>query len=316
MDFGDKPFGKVVKGLDWEPKLARMNKIMAAGKECQFVESNQNEKMRVTCLTSEAVKVEHFNYFGEDPGCYTPYPKISDIPSYTAKSNEDCIWQPNGHPDGYYIKLTISSTSASGQFEKTGESWEIEDFSQPKKKGDEYTYHWQMDHGVMAETCQIVDVEYYLDEQCLEDDPMGQEEKFSQIDRFNQILRSRDCNYTNPKDKGEKLRVYCEDPQSASFAKYNLLNEDPYCLRSYFEASMFPTFYARDGECIKIGPKIYAKFTIKPDGLDYSINRYSRDSTADKDSEKNMTSKEMSESSGSNGFSFEGDGYSMSIKME
>lgn len=107
------------------------------------------------------------------------------------------------------------------------------------------------------------------------------------------------------------------------------MNEDPFCLRAYPDWSQYPTYTARDGECVRVGPGIYARYKVGQEGADYS--KYfdeeknednhetldeDEDEDEDYDSRDDNKSKDMKSSGSGQGFSMEGDGYSMSVKMD
>lgn len=109
-------FGKTPEFL--QTQIDRLNEIIGNGTRCQQFNPGENAKLMLTCLSSEALKVETVNFKGEDKECKYPYPEYADFPSYVA-NNGECVRTSRFS----YVRYFISSTN--GKFEQTTNSWVV-----------------------------------------------------------------------------------------------------------------------------------------------------------------------------------------------
>ena len=123
-------------------------------------EGGETTKISVTCLTSEAAKIQRYNFLNEDPECKYAYPSYAFVPSFAAK-NGDCVQV------GITSWMRYEVLSTNGKFEETTNSWELPDHGQPKSKEEAYsTEAAKNDTADGAASCMMEDVEVYADPDC------------------------------------------------------------------------------------------------------------------------------------------------------
>lgn len=105
-------------------------------------------------------------------------------------------------------------------------------------------------------------------------------------------------------------RAYCEDEYTITVKSYNLMNEDPFCLRSYPPEAPIPGYTARSGECFNIAPERWARVEIGPNP-NFSVDQKD---ISDFNDQKDDDGKQPG-TSGGIGFTMQGEGYDVSVQQ-